>query len=438
MNIAADGDLAAIKRIAVLAPAPDEAIAALIRRSARVDFAADAVIVHQAETDSAAFIVLSGEITIVDDSPHGRSFLARIPAPTLVGEIGALAHLPRTATVLAGTDVRALRVERDVLVDFCRETPEILVSVVGRLGQQIQSTNRALGLYAGSFAALEREDFDPAIIEELNNPTPELRDFSAAFQRLAHHIALERKKRSEMASAALIQKAMLPQTLDGLDPKARVDVFGAMKSARDVGGDFYDVFLLGENRLALLIGDVCGKGVPASLFMSITMTILRLAARQDRDITSTLADANRMLFAQNASGLFATLFYGILDLETGMLDYASSGHNPPFLLRGDGACLRLMGGGTPMGILPEKTIKPHALRLERGDALFLFTDGVTEAEDPDGAEYGDARLGDVLSRTAGAKADDICRIVTDDVAKFAGSADQFDDITCVAAVFGGN
>jgi serine phosphatase RsbU (regulator of sigma subunit) len=406
-----------------------------VQRSAPVAFAANTPIVRQSQTEHAAFLVLSGEITIINESPHGRAILASIPAPTLVGEIGTLAQIHRTATVLAATDVRALRVEREALLDLCRETPEILMSVVARLGEQIRHVNGALGLYATSFEALERDDLDLAIIEDLQNPTPELRDFAAAFHRLARHITLERKKRSELASAALIQKAMLPQTLEGLDPRGRVDVFGAMKPARDVGGDFYDVFLLDENRLALLIGDVCGKGVPASLFMSITMTVLRLAAKQDRDIALTLIEANRMLFAQNPSGLFATLFYGVLDLDTGVLEYASAGHNPPFLLRRDGACLQLTAGGTPMGILPEKNVRPHTLRLEPGDTLFLYTDGVTEAEDANGAEYGEVTLAGTLQRAAGASAETICRAVMEDVARFAGTDDQFDDITCVAATF---
>jgi sigma-B regulation protein RsbU (phosphoserine phosphatase) len=319
---------------------------------------------------------------------------------------------------------------------LCRDAPDILISVIGRLGKNIQNVNRALGLYANSFSALEREDLDTAIIDDLNNPAAELRDFAIAFRRLAHHIVLERRRRNELASAAMIQQAMVPQTLADLDEKGRCDLFGGMKTAREVGGDLYDAVMLDENRLMLVIGDVCGKGVPASLFMSTAMTIIRLAALQSRDICATMEWANTMLFAQNASSLFATVFYGVLDLDTGRLDYANCGHNPPFVLQRGGSCFKLAGGGLPLGIFPKKALTVNSIELSPGDSVFLYTDGITESIDALGAEYGDARLTEILKQAQGGDAEALCRSVLGDVAAFTKGVDQFDDITCLAVRFG--
>jgi phosphoserine phosphatase RsbU/P len=431
-----ESDFARIRRIETLSPMPDEALWKLMRLSQAVSFAPGEAIVRQSDLGSTIFVLIAGDVEVVNESQHGRSTLARIAGPALIGEIAALARIPRTATVLAVTPVRAICFERELFLQLSRDAPEILISVIGRLGQNIQNVNRALGLYADSFSALEREDFDPTIIDDLNKPVMELRDFAAAFHRLAHHITLERRKRSELASAAVIQQAMLPQTLAGLDERARCDLFGEMKTAREVGGDLYDAVMLDENRLMLVIGDVCGKGVPASLFMATAMTVIRLAAREGRDVSATMEWVNAMLYAQNASSLFATVFYCVLDLDTGRLDYANCGHNAPFVLRRGGSCFQLTGGGLPLGIFPKRAVTANFIELNPGDSVFFYTDGITESIDSLGAEYGDTRLAEILGQTKGADAATLCRSVLTDVATFTQGVDQFDDITCLAVQFG--
>ncbi len=428
----ADTDIARMRGIAAFAPLSDAALAELMGLATPVAFAAGAVMIRQAETIDVAFALLSGEVAVVNETALGEAQLALIAAPALVGEIAALARAPRTATVRAVSDLTALRLPREALVKIARDNPDMLVSVVGQLARQIQGVNEALAVYAGGFEALERDDFDPAVLGRLNDPSPEMRGFSEAFQRLARRIAQERRNRSEMASAALIQRAMLPQGLAGLDPLGRCDVFGDMTSARDVGGDLYDVFRLDDDRLALAVGDVCGKGVPASLFMSVTMTVLRLAAQQDGDVATTLRRVNAMLYAQNPSALFVTLFYAVLDLRTGRLDFASCGHNPAFVVRSDGACRTLPGGGMPLGLFPDKTVRSQQIDLAVGDTLFLYTDGVTESVDAAGDEFGEDRLSAVLGGLGGARSEAVCRSVMAAVGAFTRGIDPFDDITCLA------
>ena len=289
-------------------------------------------------------------------------------------------------------------------------------------------------LYAGGFAALERGDLAAELLAELNNPSPEMRTFGGAFRRLAQQIARERRQRDEMASAALIQRAMLPHDLGRLPLDGRCDAFGDMQAARDVGGDFYDVFPLDGDRLALTIGDVCGKGVPSSLFMSQTMTTLRMAAQQHESVAAILESANAMLCAYNPSLMFATAFCGVLDLAHGRFEYANCGHCPPVVLRAGGECESLPGGGSPLGLVASMRITSHEITLAPGEGVFLYTDGVTESESPDGQEYGRDRLVATLCAHGAGGAAGLVRAVMDDVAAFAADADPFDDVTCLAAI----
>jgi serine phosphatase RsbU (regulator of sigma subunit) len=422
-----------LRGIPAFAELSDLALLALLEASPVVEFAAGERMLGQFETGGFALILLSGEASVVNESQHGHALLAVLSAPTLIGEIGALARLKRTAGVMAATPVRALRVERDTLMAICRESPDMLVSMIGELGGRIESINRALGLYAWGFAALERGELDTAILEDLNHPTQEVRHFADAFHRLARHIAVERRKHDEMASAALIQRAMLPHALDTLPLGGRCEVFGDMTPAREVGGDLFDVFMLDDDRLALIIGDVCGKGVPASLFMSVTMTTLRLVARERRSVSATVETANTMLCDQNPSMMFATMVYGVLDLRDGRFEFVNCGHAPPFVLREAEGCVQLaVGGGPPLGLMPGQAFASTSVDLEPGDGLFLFTDGVTESIGPAGAEYGEHRLARALDAAAGAPATVIVQAVMEDVATFVAGEEPFDDITCLA------
>ena len=424
--------VARLRGVAAFAPMSDAALAALASLCRLVEFNAGDVLIRQSETLDVAFVLLDGEVAVTNETALGETRLALIAAPALVGEIAALAGTPRTATVKAVAAVRALRLPREALLAVARDNPDLMVSVVSQLARQIQGVNAALSIYAGGFEALERDDFDAALLEGLTNPSPEMRGFTEAFARLARRIAHERRNRGEMASAALIQKAMLPQALAGLDPLGRCDLFGDMVSARDVGGDLYDVFRLDDDHLALAVGDVCGKGVPASLFMSVTMTVLRLAAQAGGDVAATLLRANAMLYAQNPSALFVTLFYGVLDLRSGQLDYASCGHNPAYVVGGDRALRVLAGGGMPLGMFPDKTVRARRERLAAGETLLLYTDGVTESVDKDGREFGDERLAATLGDLGGLRSEAVCRSVMAAVADFSRGVDPFDDITCLA------
>gem|GEM_PF-844063 len=397
-------------------------------------FTAGEVLLEQGAPSEHAFILLSGSAAIFNQDHNREAPLAQIAAPALVGEIGALTGSRRSASVRAVTDVRTLKIERATLLKAGEHAPNLLVSVVRQLGNQIQNINSALGLYAAGFAALEQDGLDLAVLDELNNPTEELRAFSSAFRALARKVIQERRTRDEMASAALIQSSMLPPEIDLSALAERWDVFGAMKPARHVAGDFYDHFFIDDKRLAVVVGDVCGKGVPAALFMCVTVTALRIAAQRYEDLGAVIARANDAICAQNAMSMFSTLFYGVIDLKSHRFSYVNCGHNPPYWLK-KGECSELTGRAPPLGLFPKRAWTVHGIELAPGEGVFIFSDGVTESLNVTGGDYGDARLAALLHKRGNRTAGSLVESVLNDVNAFAGEAEQFDDITCLALLF---
>ncbi len=189
---------------------PQDDLDSLLADAVECSFAAGDTLLKQGEASAFALILLTGEVAIVNESAHGDAPLAVTAAPALIGEIGALSQLRRTAGVRARTDITALEIRRESLLLVARHEPELLMAVIAQTGQQMQNLNAALGLYAAGLAALERDDLDAGILADLNNPTPDLSNFAEAFQRLAQRVTMERRSRAELASAALIQRAMLP------------------------------------------------------------------------------------------------------------------------------------------------------------------------------------------------------------------------------------
>ncbi|HEX7776647.1 MAG TPA: SpoIIE family protein phosphatase [Parvibaculum sp.] len=393
------------------------------------------VLVRQGDISDAAYLIVTGEVEVTADSAFGQVHLALLSAKSLIGDFGVFANLPRTATVRAAGAVSALRIGKEALLEVGRENPSLLFSVIGQLGQRIGAVNQAVGFYTNALAALERHDFDPAILDTLLNPLPELIDFAQTFRRMAEQIILRRRQHDEMASATIIQRAMLPAPKTPEEFGGHVEIHAEMRPAREVGGDFYDFLMLDDKRLGFSIGDVCGKGVPASLFMAITQTVMRLVARQEADLATAIMRANDLLCADNASSMFATLFYGVLDLETGRLTFCNCGHNPPFILRRNGGLEPMKNTGSPLAIFEGAPYRTGEATLVPGDRLFLYTDGITEANDPDSALYGDERLMKAMENSRHLPGRELIDAVITSVDGFAKTAPQFDDITCLTLHF---
>jgi serine phosphatase RsbU (regulator of sigma subunit) len=252
---------------------------------------------------------------------------------------------------------------------------------------------------------------------------------------MAAQLAQRRAHEAEMASAAAIQRAMLPGMQPSDVAEGQLDIFADMIPAREVGGDLYDIVKLDGNQVVITIGDVCGKGVPASLFMAITQTVMRLVVRTGQDLQAEVNSANKMLVANNREDMFTTLFCGVIDAPSGTMTYCNCGHNPPLVLRrGESTFEPLRNCGPPLGIVEGVSYVARSIALAPGDMLLLYTDGVTEAETSQSAQFGMKRLEQAILEMRGHPARRVVEHVIKRVAEFAKGAPQSDDITCVAVV----
>jgi serine phosphatase RsbU (regulator of sigma subunit) len=423
---------AAIRATGAFRDLSDANIALLIEASELETFKPGAVLMIQGEPSDYAMLILEGEVTVTADSARGVIPVSTLSAPSLLGELGSLAKLPRSATGRARTPVTALRFGRSALVEVARGTPSLLIDIIGRMGERMRKVNGAISLYTHALSALEQHEFDPALLEELRNPIPDLADFGQTFGRMAEQIILRRQRDDEMASAAVIQRALLPKVPE-FAAESGLDICAAMTSAKDVGGDFYDLVQLADGRVALGVGDVCGKGVPAALFMGITRTLIRIHLRESPDLPGAILKTNAYLVNNNAAQLFATLSYTAFDPRSGEVEYCSCGHLPALIRRAGGEIEKLPAGGLPVGMFEQMKANVRLTVMEPGELLFLHTDGVTEAEDGGQNDFGEDRLHALLAdRDVVTDAAHCVARVGAAVREFARDVPQFDDITCLA------
>ena len=202
---------AAIRATSAFRELSDEHVSQLIEAAQLQSFDPDAILMSQGEPSDFAVLIMDGEVIVTADSAHGAITVSTQRAPCLVGEMGALAYLPRTATVRARTPVIALRIGREALLEVARAAPSLLIDTIARMGDRMRRVNGAISLYTHALAALERQEFGPELLEELRNPIPDLADFGETFGRMAEQIILRRQRDDEMASAAIIQRALAAQ-----------------------------------------------------------------------------------------------------------------------------------------------------------------------------------------------------------------------------------
>jgi serine phosphatase RsbU (regulator of sigma subunit) len=427
-----------LHRLPLFRTLPHEAIAELVSGAVSETFLPGDVLLRQGDASHHAIIIIEGEVEVLVVIASGEVKLASLPGVVLLGEIGTLADLPRTATVRAVLPGSLLKIDKAVFNRVADAHPTILRSVITQLGGQIGTYNRAVAVYTNALAALERDEFDEAMLANLNNPSPELMNFAETLRKMANQFVLRQRHLEEMASAAAIQQAMLPDPLPQDSLHQRVSMFAAMRPAREVGGDFYDAFFLDPDRLVVSMGDVSGKGVPAALFMAMCQTTLRMALREHPDdLGRALGRANSLLEAENKASMFATFFGAIIDLPTGRVSYCNCGHNPPLLQRSNGTLELLQPNGAALGVIDLDDYEAAQVTLERGDRLLLYTDGVTEANDEDGQFFGDERLAQAAASNRSAPPQIFIEGIIADLDSFVGKAPQHDDITCLVLDFSG-
>ena len=391
---------------------------------------------REGEPGSFAAVILEGEVDVFVTLPTGPVQMATVGPNRFVGELGVFTDMPRTATVIARTDVVVARIEQHRLMRLSAEYPSIAVAIIRELGGRLARMNRSLAQLTYAAEALGRDEYDSSLLDKLTNLPDALANFGRAFAGMASEIRAKQNRRAEMRAAAEIQQSILPAPWTPVGPAARVELHAEMHPAREVGGDFYDYFLIDPNRLAFTVADVSGKGIPAALFMAVSRTVMRSIGGRS-DLSAAMSEANRLLATHNTACMFVTLFYGVLDLATGLLRYCNAGHNPPYLLRADGGRSSLEATGIPFGVEDQAGYGCGEIVIAPGDSLFLFTDGITEAFDAAGNEFGAARLEATLDAARGCGAADLVRKVLGATASFTAGAEQSDDITCLRLTFHG-
>ena len=234
---------------------------------------------------------------------------------------------------------------------------------------------------------------------------------------------------TELKIASKIQEDALPIGNPDFSDKFEIALRASMSTAKDVGGDFYDYFPLDDHRLCFLIADVSGKGTPAALFMMTAKTVIKDHAMIYNSTSEILTLANSRLCEGNKEMMFATAWIGILDFKEMTLEYTNAGHNYPLLYQKNGLLFLKKVDGTMLGIMKGMKYKSNTIKVEPGDRIFLYTDGVTEAHDLEGKLYGDDRLIKVFTENINNSEEDTVDAIHNDIVKFANGADQFDDIT---------
>jgi serine phosphatase RsbU (regulator of sigma subunit) len=251
------------------------------------------------------------------------------------------------------------------------------------------------------------------------------RQIERSFQTLREKEAIER----QVEIAREVQKELFPKSI----PQVRgLELVGVCQPAIGVGGDYYDFLPLGDDRVGLVVADVSGKGIPAALLMASLQAAVRGLVLPNIGAAEINRRLNEVLFRSTSASRYATLFFGVYDANEGALTYSNAGHNPPLQISGN-APFRLSSGGIPLGVLGDSCYDQEKLQLTAGDLLVLYTDGVTEATDPGGREFGEERLIDLLTLHRSRNFQDLIPIVLGELEKWTGGGPPHDDLTLVLA-----
>ena len=234
-----------------------------------------------------------------------------------------------------------------------------------------------------------------------------------------------------------IQQAILPKKFPPFPDEPSIDIYASMVAANEVGGDFYDFFMIDKHRLGFVIGDVSGKGISAAIFMAVSRTLIRATGLKGDSVSECMHYANNLLCKESVSSMFVTVFYGILNTQTGMVDYVNAGHNPPFVLSSDGISKIELTGGLPLGVLDDFIFQSEKLQLKKGDKLILYTDGVLDACNQEDTAYGEEKFINFLNQSLNHPIETIIKESFTDINDFVGTAPQSDDITLLGITFKG-
>lgn len=370
------------------------------------------ILFEEGDTGERMYVVVSGELEILKaPGSDDELILNRIQAGEYIGEMSLVTGAPRTASVRANGEVMLLSMSREQLMDLLQRHPHLVSDMVTVLSHRLDSTN------AATFRDLTEKN------RQLQHAIDELK---AAQEQLIEKERLER----ELKVAAEIQMSILPDTLPSVEG---FDFGGRILPARQVGGDFYDVFVLDTNKIGVLIGDVADKGVPSAIFMARAHALIIAEADSSLLPGEVLRRVNKHITRLEKSTQFVTALYGVLDINTGLFHYARAGHEPPLLLDRDGSVHRLPHNpGMALGLWEAIALDEYSLQLPRDSMLVMFTDGMTDCRNPKGVPFGLEKIKTTLSGLSVATAQAACDQLFDTLMYYQSGAKQDDDVTLLA------
>jgi sigma-B regulation protein RsbU (phosphoserine phosphatase) len=359
------------------------------------------------------YVVMRGELEVLMAEGKTEELLLNVlQVGEYFGEMSLI--MPgghRTASVRARGDSTLLSMSRPQFLDLTKKYPELSRSMVRVLSQRLDAANTQ------TFHELTEKN------RQLQNAYDELK---AAQAQLIEKERLER----ELQVAADIQLSILPDELPILED---FDFGARILPARQVGGDLYDVFLLKDGKVGVLIGDVADKGIPSAIFMARAHALIMAEADTGGNAGDTLQRVNRHITRLQKSTQFVTVLYGILDVKTRIFSYARAGHEPPLILHADGTVERLPhSAGMALGLWDTITIDERTVELPQDSTLLLFTDGMTDCRDPQGEAFGMEHIKTTLSGLSKHNAQHVCDHLLRTLINYQDGAKQDDDVTLVA------
>ena len=402
-----------IGKIPLFAGLPRIELEQLTKTLQPCEFADQAILFQEGQTDDHCFILLEGQVEIIKalGDATERNLGVRSEG-ALLGEMSLFslggAH---TATVRACSALKALKMTRPDFDALLHRRPSLAYQIVSSLSRRLE----------------ESENLTILDLKEKN------RQLTLAYQELkaaqAQIIEKEKMER-ELEIARRIQLNILPHTLP---QRAGFDFGALMIPARAVGGDLYQFIPLKRNRLGIVVGDVSDKGVPSALFMALVYSLMRAEAGGGSAPAKVLQKVNRYLLEINVEEMYVTLLYGILDISSGEFFYARAGHPPPFILDENGKQIRLTKAlGQPLGLFDDPVLDEQRLNLPPGALALIYSDGLSEASDSQGVEFGATRLQGSLFAAIQKTPQEICEQLWNEVKLYTAELPQQDDFTVVA------
>lgn len=378
----------------------------------RQTYPAQTILCRQGDIGDTFYIIVDGQVAVSQQLDDGEERLLAVLGPNQsFGEMALIDDTPRMATCTTIKTAIVLEITEAVFDRLVESNPVVAYTVMRRI------------------LATTREN-DRRAIADLQTKNEALAQAYAALQAAQAELVEKERLERELELAAAVQRQLLPGEL----PKLVDYEFAAfLEPARHVGGDFYDVIPLDETHVGLLIADVADKGFHAALFMAVTRTLFFQEGKRSLSPSQVALAVHRgMLAVAAAADVFVTAFYGVLHRPDGRLIYVRAGHDRPLLYRAGQGVAMLAGDGRFLGMIPDLSLTEHTIQLLPGDRLLLYSDGVTDAVNRPGAQYGSQRLAAALAGGGHLAAPDLVAHIAADVADFRQGTALFDDLTLLA------